>query len=90
MSTIGLLLLTLLFAYLTYDSLQFRRSSQHRVWADVPPTREKGVDHLAVKEQESLRANLYYIGSSGFPGLHWVLALITFACAMATMWSWLG
>jgi hypothetical protein len=89
MSTIGLLLLTIFFAYLTYDSLQFRGSSRHRVWAVVPPTREKGVDHLGVTEQESLRSNRY-VGVSGFPGLHWVLALITAGCGVATLWSWFG
>jgi len=89
MSTLGFFLLTMFFAYLTYDSLQFRRSARHRVWAVVPPTRERGVDYLSVSEQQSLQSNRYS-AIGGIPGLHWVFVLLTVGSAVATVWSWLG
>jgi hypothetical protein len=87
MSTIGFSLLTIFFACMTYDSMQFRRSARHRVWAVVPPTRERGVDHLSVPQQQSLQTNRY-VAIGGLPGVHWVFALLTVASAAATAWSW--
>lgn len=89
MSTFGYVVLTAFFAYLTYDSAQFRKSSEHRVWA-VPSTNlEKGIDPLSRPAQEGLQANRY-TAIGGIPGLHWVFAALTLGCAVATAWSVLG
>jgi hypothetical protein len=89
MSTLGFLLLTVFFAYLTYDSRQFRNSFRHRIWAVVPLTQERGVDPLSLREQQGLQSNRY-TAVGGIPGLHWVFAALAVGSASATIWSWLN
>ncbi len=86
MSTVGFIALTAFFAYLTYDSAQFRKSSGHHVWAVPSSVQQKGIDPLCRQEQEGLQANRY-TAIGGIPGLHWIVAGMTVGSPVAAAWS---
>ncbi|RYH67894.1 MAG: hypothetical protein EON54_03575 [Alcaligenaceae bacterium] len=84
--TLGLIGFTILFACLTADSLQFRKSENFSVWAIPSPVQQVGVDPLSVRSQGSLRVGKF-TGVGGFPGLYWVFGVLTVVTFCLAVWS---
>lgn len=83
MSPWFLLILTLVFAYLTYDALSLVAPS--RPYAEIAKDMGQDLSHMLVSEQEKLNRYPYQYRLGDLNQTGWVFGILTLGFALATI-----
>jgi hypothetical protein len=82
-----LLIFTVVCAYITYDSFQWRGSIKRSPFSVISNMCKSGLEHLNVAEQEKVKGLVAsYMGGGQFC---WIFLLITILCAVCTVQAFL-